>query len=115
VRIIARARDVVHWYELRKHDVTDIERELFDSSLRTGRRVLEALGVAPNEARERAERFRRSNVRTLEVMHAASPDDESRIELVRAARDELERQFQRDVEDLERQAGPDWHRPDAGR
>jgi glutathione-regulated potassium-efflux system ancillary protein KefC len=108
LQIVARARDVTHWYELRARGVTTLERELFDSSLLAGRRVLEALGVRPHEARERAERFRRHNLALLEVLLASANDADKRVALVRAARDELERQFQKDIEELDRQSVAHW-------
>ena len=105
--IVARARNVGHLQDLRRRGVTLIEREVFDSALGAGRRVLEVLGVHPFEARERAFRFRRHNVGLLESL--AEPIDETeRLARVRAARDELERQFQMDIEEIQRLEGGDW-------
>jgi len=70
-----------------------------------GRRALEALGVRPYEARERADRFRRHNLAMLEALHPQWADEERRTAVARAARDELEQQFQRDVDALERGDG----------
>ncbi|MGR3485633.1 MAG: cation:proton antiporter domain-containing protein [Paracoccaceae bacterium] len=50
LRIVARARDRVHVYELRRAGADDVVRELFDSSLRAGRYALEALGMSDWEA-----------------------------------------------------------------
>ncbi len=50
VHIVARAFDRHHVYELYSAGCHDIIREVFDSSLRAGRSVLEALGVHPFEA-----------------------------------------------------------------
>ena len=62
--IIARARNVTHYVELRTRGVTIVERETFESALRTGRHVLEALGVDRFRAREIADAFRRHNIAT---------------------------------------------------
>lgn len=52
LHIIARARDRVHVHELYDAGADDIVRELFDSSLRAGRYVLENLGLSEFEAAE---------------------------------------------------------------
>src|SRR3954469_1536340 len=62
LELVARARDVTHWNELRDRGVMRVERELFESSLRSGRTVLELLGLQPHEARKQAMRFRRHNL-----------------------------------------------------
>lgn len=48
--IIARARDRIHVYELYRAGADKITRELFDSSLRAGRYVLESMGIPDVEA-----------------------------------------------------------------
>lgn len=52
LHIIARARNRVHVYELYEAGANDIVREMFDSSLRAGRYVLERLGLSEFEAAE---------------------------------------------------------------
>lgn len=115
LQIIARARNVTHWLELRSRGVSVIERELFDSSLMAGRRTLEVLGVGPYEARERAAKFRRHNLVALEELRAAGELDlGQRTARARAARDQLERQFEKDREELDQQFGKDWQaRPES--
>jgi glutathione-regulated potassium-efflux system protein KefC len=103
--IVARARNVAHWHDLKLLHVEVIERESFESAVLAGRRALEALGVRPYEARERADRFRRHNLAMLEALHPQWADEERRTAVARAARDELEQQFQRDVDALERGDG----------
>ncbi len=107
--IVARARNVNHLYELQRRGVNLVERELFESALLSGRRVLEVLGVRPFEARERADKFRRHNVAMLDA-YRREEDEAARRARVKEAREELERQFQIDVEELERREGADWHR-----
>jgi glutathione-regulated potassium-efflux system ancillary protein KefC len=103
--IVARARNVAHWQDLKLLQVNVIERETFESAVLAGRRALETLGVRPYEARERADRFRRHNLAMLEALHPQWADEERRTAVARAARDELEQQFQRDVDALERGDG----------
>lgn len=57
LHIVARARDRVHVYELFDAGADDIVRELFDSSLRAGRYVLENLGLTEFEAHDAEMRF----------------------------------------------------------
>jgi len=108
LRIIARARNVGHYLRLRQHKIRHIERETFESALRTGRHALEHLGVAPYEARERADRFRLHNVQNLEELLPVFGDEGRRLSITKAARAQLEAQFAQDVEALEGQGG-DWH------
>jgi CPA2 family monovalent cation:H+ antiporter-2 len=52
IHIIARARDRVQVYALLAAGADDIVREMFDSSLRAGRYVLENIGLSEFEASE---------------------------------------------------------------
>ena len=52
IHIIARAADRMHVFQLYRAGADDIVRELFDSSLRAGRYVLEHLGLTEYEAHE---------------------------------------------------------------
>ena len=52
IHIVARARDRVHTYQLYQAGANDIVREMFDSSLRAGRYVLENMGLTDFEAKE---------------------------------------------------------------
>lgn len=108
LRIIGRARDVSHWRELRLRGVEVIERETFESALRGGRAALEALGVRPHEARERADIFRRHNLATMEDLLPEWSDDTRRISAARTARLQFEQQFQRDQQELEGQMDDLW-------
>jgi glutathione-regulated potassium-efflux system ancillary protein KefC len=108
LRLVARARDVTHWRELRERGVGTIERETFESALVIGRAALETLGVRPHEARERADRFRRHNLLTMESLLDGWADEARRISLARTARVEFERQFQQDQDEFELQIGQSW-------
>ncbi|HEY3593029.1 MAG TPA: glutathione-regulated potassium-efflux system protein KefC [Polyangiaceae bacterium] len=111
--IVARARNVSHLVELRARGVTDIERETFESALRSGRHALERLGVGAYEARERADRFRRQNLRVLEEMLPRFDDETSRLSAAKAGRQQLEEQFARDKAALDRATGAWTPEPDA--
>jgi glutathione-regulated potassium-efflux system ancillary protein KefC len=91
--LVARARDVTHWNELRDRGVMRVERELFESSLRSGRTVLEVLGFAPHEARVQAMRFRRHNLQLFEQMYPHHKDRAKVIAVVKQGRRQLEEQM----------------------
>ena len=68
LQIVARARNVQHYYQLRELGVTHVERETFESALMSARSVLELTGMEPHAARRQALRFRRYNVELVESM-----------------------------------------------
>ncbi|HVR03546.1 MAG TPA: glutathione-regulated potassium-efflux system protein KefC, partial [Polyangia bacterium] len=80
----------------------------FESALRSGRAALERLGVAPYEARERADRFRRQNLAVLEDLMPHFEDETRRLSLARAGREQLEQQFAEDKAALDRSVGTSW-------
>lgn len=57
IHIVARARDRSHVFRLYQAGADDIVREMFDSSLRAGRYVLENVGLSEFEASEAEETF----------------------------------------------------------
>ena len=52
LHIVARAHDRIHVYQLYQAGADDIVREMFDSSLRAGRYVLENMGLSEFQANE---------------------------------------------------------------
>lgn len=109
LQLVARARDVTHWNALRDRGVTLVEREVFESSLRSARTVLEVLGFAPHEAREHAMRFRRHNMALFERMYVHHKDRAKLIAVVKEGRQQLEEQMARERAEREerRRAGTD--------
>ena len=97
LRIVARARNVGHYYELKRRGVEVVERETFESALALGRAVLVELGVGAYEANERAVRFRRMNVRLIERMIPHFADETLRVQMAKDGNAELERQFEADL------------------
>lgn len=119
LRLVARARDVPHWNALRDREVMHVERELFESSLRSGRTVLEELGFAPHEAREHAMRFRRHNLALFERMYPHRRDRTQFIAVVKQGRQQFEEQMAQERAEREerRRTSRDhpagWEGPDA--
>ena len=75
--VIARARDVEHYIQLRQAGVEAPERETFEGALKSGRLALESLGLGAYEARERADLFRRFNTQLMEEMVMMAENDAS--------------------------------------
>ena len=114
LELVARARDVTHWNELRDRGVIRVEREVFESSLRSARTVLEVLGFAPHEARLHAMRFRRHNLELFERMYPHHTDRAKVIAVIKQGRQQLEDQMAQERVEREqrlreaRGRPPDW-------
>lgn len=118
LELVARARDVSHWNQLRDRGVMRVERELFESSLRSARTVLEVLGHTPFEARRHAMRFRRHNLELFEQLHPHYKDRAKLIAVVKQGRRQLEEQMAQERAERERRSAqgdrdlrtPGWDR-----
>ena len=93
IDIVARARDVTHWNQLRERGVMRVERELFESSLRSARTVLELLGHNEEQALQTATRFRSHNLALFEQLHPHYKDQAKLIAVVKQGRQQLEQQM----------------------
>jgi len=110
LKLVARARNVTHYVELRQRGVEIVERETFESALLAGRHALEAIGFDRFRARDMANIFRRHNIRITEEMIAHFDDDDRLVSAAKAGRDELEQQFARDRAQFEREhSSKGWH------
>jgi len=116
LHIVARARDRVHVYELHRAGANDIVRELFDSSLRVGRYVLENAGLSEFEAAELEHTFFKLDRRAVRDLAAVwkpgVPIDQipEYMELAKELNKDLEMallsRFEQDPEDTGDRAGP---------
>jgi glutathione-regulated potassium-efflux system ancillary protein KefC len=104
--LVARARDVTHWNALRDRGVTELDRELFESSLSTGQRVLQALGLTADEAQAVAQRFKQHNTQLLADMYPHHKDRSKLIAVARQGRQQLEEQMARERAEQAGQEGP---------
>jgi glutathione-regulated potassium-efflux system ancillary protein KefC len=107
--IVARARNVGHWQQLRSLGVEIVERETFEAAIAIGRHALEALGVRPYEAKERADVFRRHNIRAMEAILPHWQDVEARTKMAISSRDQLERQMENDRRTADLHGVRGWH------
>jgi glutathione-regulated potassium-efflux system ancillary protein KefC len=106
--ILARARNVTHYYDLMARGVIVIERETFESALQLGRKVLHELGFGAFQSRQAAMKFRTHNIKTLHQFYPYYQDQEKYISLSAKARKELEEMFERDAEALRSERPGGW-------
>lgn len=109
-RLVARARNVSHLYQLQDRQVEFIERELFDSSLRSARSVLEVLGWPAHEARESAMRFRQRNLKLTADGYPHYKDRAKFIAVAKEGRQQFAEQMAREREEREKRVRGDWDR-----
>jgi len=93
LQLVARARDVTHWHELRERGVQRVQRELFESSLLSGASVLELLGHPPEQVQQTLTRFREHNRDLFEKMHPHFKDRTKLIAVVKQGRQQFEEQM----------------------
>ena len=103
LQIIARARNVRHYYRLRELGVTLIERETFDSALMSARSVLEVLGMEPHAARRLAWRFRQHSVDQLERMIPLHNDQDALVAAAKQGRQQFEELIAQERQEAEAQ------------
>jgi len=112
LQLVARARNVRHYYRLRELGVTLIERETLDSALMSGRSVLELMGWQPHAARQQALRFRRHNIEQLEQMAPHFRDEAKLIAMSKEGREQLEQLWaQERAEAAAGRSSGGWYRP----
>jgi len=115
LQLVARARNVTHYYRLRELGVELIERETLDSALMSGRSVLELMGWERHAARNQALRFRRHSIELMERMAPHFGDEKKLIALSKQGREQLEAQWAAErQQQVERQARAGWHLPAEG-
>jgi glutathione-regulated potassium-efflux system ancillary protein KefC len=102
LQIVARARDVTHWNQLRDRGVQLVQRELFESSLHSARSVLELLGQPHESAEHAIQRFREHNLQLFEQLHPHYQDRAKLISVVKQGRQQLEEQMARERQEASR-------------
>ena len=96
LKLISRARDVPHVFELRSRGVEMLERETFESALLIARRALEQMGIDSETAELARVKFRKHNFETLDAMFPHFRDDMKTISIAKSAREALEQSFEQD-------------------
>jgi glutathione-regulated potassium-efflux system protein KefB len=95
LKIFARARTRQHAFKLMDLGV-EVIRETFHSSLELSQQVLEALGIPPDVAADRRERFRRHDEKMLLDQHLVYDDEAALIASSQQAFRDLETLFAAD-------------------
>jgi glutathione-regulated potassium-efflux system ancillary protein KefC len=90
LQIVARARNVQHYYQLRAKGVTMIERETFESALLSSRSALQVLGHSEQDATATTQKFRAHNLEQIERMWPHHKDEERLIAMAKVGRQQLE-------------------------
>ena len=103
--ILARARNVSHYYDLMDRGVTILERETFEAALLLGGKVLQELGVGSERADRVVRQFRAHNFKTLHAVYPHYRDQNQMISLARQGRQELEDMFAHDASGLPAEVG----------
>ena len=106
LEIVARARDITHWNQLRELGVMHIERELFESSLASARSTLHLLGLPDHEVQSLIERFRTHNLALIEQLHPYRHDREKFINFTRQGREQLMAQLAKERQERQRDPTP---------
>ena len=106
--IVARARNVQHYFRLRELGITMIERETLDASLMSARSVLGLLGWEAHHARTLAMRFRRHTIRQLEEMLPHARDEARFVAMAKAGRQQLEELFAQERQNAQRNQREGW-------
>ncbi len=108
LKILARAIDRRHAYELIRRNVEVIERETFSSALEMGVEALKLLGVRSFRARRVAQLFKLNDEHLLHEMAHAEADDQAIAARSRQNREELERLLQTDDHELVHEIDRAW-------
>jgi voltage-gated potassium channel Kch len=100
LKILARAYDRPHAYELLARGVDGAERETYESSLNFGRHALEQLGVGERRALKAAILFRQHDDELFAELQKSYGKDEY-VSAVRASRDTWERLIRAEMAQLQ--------------
>jgi glutathione-regulated potassium-efflux system ancillary protein KefC len=112
LKIMARARNVSHLYDLMDRGVTVIERETFEAALQLGQSVLQHLGFGAFRARQAAQKFKLHNIKSLHAVYPYYKDQEQYISMARQSREELNAMFARDLQSLQDERNAGWQDAD---
>jgi glutathione-regulated potassium-efflux system ancillary protein KefC len=108
LRIVARARNLDHYFQLRTLGIEYVERETFESALLAGRHAMHILGLDAYEARELADTFRRENLAMVAEALPRHEDFGWRVAVAQRARDQLAQSIGRDRERVRRRRDLGW-------
>ena len=117
LRILARAHDRHHVYELENAGAHAVEREMFEGAVAMGRSALRELGQHPFRAETKTRAFRRHDNATIEMLRAhwnESGVDGTYIDAARAQNDTLFEVMSTDRADNHERKERGWNPPPKG-
>jgi glutathione-regulated potassium-efflux system ancillary protein KefC/glutathione-regulated potassium-efflux system protein KefB len=100
LKVIARAWDRRHAYQLLGKGAHAVERETFEGGLSMATEALKQLGMRAHQAQHAAGIFRRHDLRTFEELAPLWGDEERYVVAARESSRVMERLLQEDLEDL---------------
>ncbi|UXC18169.1 glutathione-regulated potassium-efflux system protein KefC [Comamonas squillarum] len=103
LKIVARAKDVAHWYALRDMGVHHVDREVFDSSLQTAEKALELMGYSAEDAQYVVTVFRAHNIELSDKMYEHHHDRETMLAVAKQGREQLVEQMARERQERQEQ------------
>jgi glutathione-regulated potassium-efflux system ancillary protein KefC len=96
LKILARAIDRRHTYELLKTDIDGFRRETFDSALHVGVDALQLLGYSEDESRRAGDLFAEHDEESIRVLAEVWGDDKSYGVAIRQRIEDLQQVLQND-------------------
>ncbi|MFK2877792.1 monovalent cation:proton antiporter-2 (CPA2) family protein [Rhodanobacter hydrolyticus] len=104
LKIVARARNRQHVWRLMDLGVDEPIRETLYSSLKMTKQALIALGLTPERAMDRVERFRRQDAELIKAQYLVYDDEAKLVQTTKEALAELDKLFEADNEPQAREA-----------
>ena len=103
LQVVARARDLTHWHQLRDLGVAQVQRELFESSLHSAHTVLELMGLTAADASTLTQRFRTHNIVLANRMYPHHNDRAKLVAVAREGRAQLAEQMAKERQERQTQ------------
>ena len=109
LKILARARDMEHTYELMRRKVSGFDRDVFESSLQLGIKTLVQLGFSNYQAHRLARTFRKHNHEVINDLCTHYGDDEKKyLSEAKKRANELEELLTTEKEESIHHADSSW-------
>jgi len=105
LKIVARAWDRRHAYDLLRSGANEVERKMFEGGLMAGIKTLKALGMPSPRAKRTADLFRAHDLKMFNKLAPLSGEEERFILAARDAQSTMDRLLAADLESLAEEAG----------
>lgn len=115
LKILARAWDRRHAYDLLRNGADEVERETFESALAMGVRALRALGFRAPRAQRAAALFRTHDHKAFQALAPMSGEEDNYVMAVRDAASTMEKLLKADMDTLKAESGEEEIAGQAGR